>query len=287
MEIKTKTSFWQSNKLNIFLAFAIMIVTVFIVAGLNNKSVQKLKSSLISSYTEDIDLSAGKSGSDVLELLWTDDQSLNGNANFYTGEVLYQVKYYTGELTTSQMVEEWNQFDDIRYDEPGIRLNGSTEKRITATDLDPDTRYTFGVVRDDLHGANQHISNALVASTLASSDSSASFAGSANTNHNTNASSSSSQQVEKGDVNRDQAITTNDSYAVVMYLYFNNWPAYLVAMQNQGVFEDIGMTEKQFKSWADADGNCTVDFSDAGLVAQKANGALEDFPESGAEQCTY
>ncbi len=270
-------SFWQEHRLNLLLAAGIFIVSVLVVGYVNDTG-SRLKSDLINISQDTLNLSAGQVGNRNVELLWDEPAPPAGS---YTGQVGYDIKYYTGELTTRQMIESWNLFEDIHADHTGITENVNDSKRVIATELQPNTRYTFGVLKQDGENGLQEVSNALTVNTRSVN----SAASGAAASHAPGVAVDPENPI--GDVNRDGRIASDDAYAIVMYKYFQNWPAYLVAMQTQGVFDDISLTQATLESLSDTNRDCMVNFDDAELTIKRANGVIPAFPETENNSCEY
>lgn len=269
---ETKPSFLQRQRINLILIGLIVFIGTLIVAHLNGKNLQ---SNLFSDTTvvQDITLQSGPVGAKTVHLQWNDPAGTTSiGSDFYTGEVRYEVKFYTGEVPTTELTKRWNEFVDVNYS--NITQDGKGTMSTTVLGLQPHTLYTFGVVKQDTPHHTSHISNALSVRT-----------NTLDTQHTPGVKNGGSMTT--GDVTGDGDITSWDSYVVTMYIYFHNWAAFTVAMQTQGVLFDKHITEQQFKQRADVDGNCSIDFNDVALMAQMATGKIAVFPPSSGTECSY
>jgi hypothetical protein len=270
--IETKSSFLQKHRINFILIGLILFMGTLIIANLNGKFLQ---GNLISGETvvQDIKLQSGTVSSKTVGLQWNDPAGTTSTgSDFYTGEVRYEVKFYTGEVPTAELTKRWDAFADVNYS--NITQDGKGGMSTTALGLQPHTLYTFGVLKHDTPHNTAHMSNAFSVKTNTLDTQNTQGVGNGGS-------------MTKGDVTGDGDITSWDSYAVTMYIYFHNWAAFTVAMQTQGILLDKHITEQQFKQRADVDGNCSIDFNDVALISQMATGKITVFPPSSATGCSY
>ncbi len=268
-QIVMQRPLWHEHKVNIIISGLILLIGSFVAVGLMRGNV--LKTSLVGSGVVDIQLRAGTVSTDRVGLIWNDTIP-SGNNTYYSSEVAYQVRYFTGEVSTAELQNRWTEFTDITADPQGIQESGS-EKSVTALGLVANTTYTFGVAKMNASDQLLHFSNALTARTVPSS------------NPTNNPSSTNSSGL--GDTNGDTVLDSTDPYVAVMYIYYNNWSALYASLQAQGVSLSATLTESDFKRRADLDFNCTVNFSDVDIIAGVVNGQ-QTLPTQPANlDCSY